>query len=400
MSARLSARVDEAGRRRQGLTIDRGVLILRKIRRQFPLVLTGLLAIALFPLFKVLHLTGTIEWQDITLRYWVGTALESVAIAGVIYGVCFPQDSILPLLARYQKDPRRLFFLLPLAAFLLWLYNFRVFISCELVFVGLIAFELADLSREKRFDFVRAASRIFPPAAYLFVGLIVAFTYVSVITTRRFYASYDAAFDRMDRWILAGSSVPEISHTAVRLLPLWFFHFLESVYFMLFGIIGASLIIVALKAGRRRAMQLVGTLLTAYYIGIAIYYVWPSVGPFYLCQHHLSEFPNTLATYVAHKDSLEYLRWVWQQRQFTAVGPADCFVAFPSLHLAQTIVLSWFLREWKPIRVVLLSYISVLVLAIILLEWHYFVDLPGGAAVAFAAIALVDSGSGDVSGNG
>jgi hypothetical protein len=39
---------------------------------------------------------------------------------------------------------------------------------------------------------------------------------------------------------------------------------------------------------------------------------------------------------------------------------------------------------------VLAAYDALLVAAILLLEWHYAVDLLGGVLVAIAAIALVD----------
>ena len=47
-------------------------------------------------------------------------------------------------------------------------------------------------------------------------------------------------------------------------------------------------------------------------------------------------------------------------------------------------------RQQKRIVMVLAAYDVLLVAAILLLEWHYAVDIIGGIAVAIAAIALVD----------
>jgi hypothetical protein len=66
----------------------------------------------------------------------------------------------------------------------------------------------------------------------------------------------------------------------------------------------------------------------------------------------------------------------------------DYFVAFPCLHIAQPLIVAWFLRKWKRIVVFLLAYDALLIPAILLLEWHYFVDIVGGVAVAALAIAL------------
>jgi hypothetical protein len=60
------------------------------------------------------------------------------------------------------------------------------------------------------------------------------------------------------------------------------------------------------------------------------------------------------------------------------------------MHITQPLIVMWFLRRWKRILVVLAAYDVLLVIAIILLEWHYFVDILAAVPVAGIAIAITD----------
>ena len=66
------------------------------------------------------------------------------------------------------------------------------------------------------------------------------------------------------------------------------------------------------------------------------------------------------------------------------------FIAFPCMHIATPVVALWFLRQWRRLAVTLLGLDILLCAAIVLLEYHYVVDLIGGVAVAALAIAMVD----------
>ena len=51
---------------------------------------------------------------------------------------------------------------------------------------------------------------------------------------------------------------------------------------------------------------------------------------------------------------------------------------FPSMHVAHAAIAMWFCRRWTRISKLLLIYNVVLVPVILLLEWHYLVDILGG----------------------
>jgi membrane-associated phospholipid phosphatase len=51
----------------------------------------------------------------------------------------------------------------------------------------------------------------------------------------------------------------------------------------------------------------------------------------------------------------------------------------------------WFLRRWKRMLIVLCAYDALLIVSILLLEWHYLVDIIGGVLVAAISIAITES---------
>jgi hypothetical protein len=67
------------------------------------------------------------------------------------------------------------------------------------------------------------------------------------------------------------------------------------------------------------------------------------------------------------------------------------FIAFPCMHIAQPLIVMWFLRRWKRMLVFLCAYDCLLIVSILLLEWHYLVDIIGGILVAGIAIAITDN---------
>src|SRR5205085_8473044 len=101
------------------------------------------------------------------------------------------------------------------------------------------------------------------PGAYLFLGLVLVFSYNDVIAAARFTGACDVLFQKMDSWLLLKSSVVEISHHMASLSPRWL-DWSELIYYRMFPQIGAGLIITGLYSGEKQALRFVGTILTAY----------------------------------------------------------------------------------------------------------------------------------------
>src|SRR5262249_11246878 len=122
------------------------------------------------------------------------------------------------------------------------------------------------------------------------------------------------------------------------------------------------------------------------YIALLIFYLYPTFDPFYLCPDH-SHLPATAASSSIQPVLMTRTATIQHASALNVEG--DYSIAFPSMHMALAVMAWWFCREWKRIARVLFVFNLALVAAIVLLEWHYFVDLPGGIAVAVVAISIM-----------
>jgi hypothetical protein len=305
---------------------------------------------------------------------------QAIFLATVLYALAHPGN----LMSRLRLgNPLRFLFLVPLAILIFYLYDWRV---AAMLTTGAIAIlEFLQANHQHR---GRAAASFLLPAAYFVIGFWVVYKYNDIIAVFRFYGAYDPYFSRVDSWLLWGHSVSEFGHWAATAMPHWFFPFLEAVYYGTFAQVGAGIILVGLESGMSRAFRLVGTILLAYYATVLCFFLWPSHGPYLLCQNHFATFPNRLNSYAVQQVFLENVKTLWQHTG-VMISTGGYYISFPCMHLTQPLIVLWFLRQSKRMMVALAIYDAILCVAIVLLEWHYLVDLIGGAIVAAAAIWLV-----------
>lgn len=343
-----------------------------------------LMGLALVPVLLALRLPARFDWIAICTAFWV-LAVRSIFVAVVLCLVGMPGRAILePLVERYRRRPLRMVLLL--LYFLALSRDFTWLTAVVLVIDSVAIIEFLERKDSKRRS---AAGAVLLPALYVFAGFLLVFAYNDIVVSVHFPFAYDAAFNAMDRWIFHGSSVSDLSHWALRTFPLPFFRFLEFIYFGMFPQIGAAILIVSLSEGRSRGLQFVGTILMAYYLALGLFYLWPSQGPYYLCAGHFSRFPSTLQVYSIQKALIARALALWNHAPIQRIS-TDYFIAFPCMHIAQPLIVMWFLRRWRRILIVLCAYDCVLIGAILLLEWHYFVDIIGGVLIAGIAIATTD----------
>jgi hypothetical protein len=354
--------------------------------REFHYWASALLALALIPLLRELNLPLKIDWLHLASAYWLVLAAQSIFVAAGLYLIGFaPATTLGPLLERMRRDRLRVALMLGFFLILFWTLTWLKALILTVDAIAILEF------RERLKLAVRreAAISVLIPAAYLFAGFLLVFAYNDIIVSVRFYGARDSAFNAMDRWLLRGTSVSDLCHWAVRRFPVSFFHFLEFVYFGMFPQIGAALILSAVYAGKKRALRFVGTILTAYYFALILFFLWPSQGPYYLCASHFSEFPRSLKAYAVQEASIANCKALWNHSRIRQIS-SDYYIAFPCMHIAQPLVVMWFLRGWKRIVAALAIYDVLLLAAIVLLEWHYIVDIFAGVMVAGLAIAVVN----------
>jgi hypothetical protein len=325
------------------------------------------------------------DWIHLGATYWLVLAAQSIVAATLLYLIGIAPAGSVPLLRRSRNDKSRMALAVVFFLVLLWASTWLKALILTVDAIAVLEFR-ERLKPPARHS---AALSVFVPAIYLFAGFLLIFAYNDVIASLRFYGSTDAAFNAMDKWLLGGYSVSALCHWAVQRFPLSFFQFLEFIYFGMFPQIGAALILCALYSGKQRALQFVGTILTAYYLALILFFCWPSQGPYYLCPAHFSDFPSSLKAYAIQKASIANSQALWNHSRIRLIS-TDYYIAFPCMHIAQPLIVMWFLRRWRRMLVILALYDLLLLVAIVLLEWHYIVDILGGVLVAGLAIAAVN----------
>ena len=342
--------------------------------------ISGLLLLGLVPAFLLLHLPFVFAWGTFVGAFF-GFTLQSLLLALLLYLVGFPRRvTLAPMLRRYLDQKARIPALVAFISLMIW--EFGIISGLVLTILTIALLELFDRSGGDPQTLQRWTSALAIPGVYLFLGLILVFAYNDVIAAARFTGAYDSFFQRIDSWLLLKGSVVEISHYMASLSPRWL-EWSELIYYRMFPQIGAGLVLTALYAGKKEGLRFVGTILTAYFLALALFALLPSMGPFYLSP--LSD-PNSF-TAVMQRSFLEKAGALWQHKPIQIIN-TDYYIAFPCMHVAQPLIVLWFLRRWRRIAIVLLVFDLLMVPSILFLEWHYVVDLLAGVVVAAVAILL------------
>jgi hypothetical protein len=332
-----------------------------------------------------LHLPIRFDWTALATTFWLVLAAQSIFVTVLLIFIGFPVKTFAPVVQRLGRDKSRLAMVLAYFLILWWSFTWVKALVLTVDTIALIELRERLNLRELR----QTVIAVLWPALYLFAGFLLIFAYNDIIASVRFSFANDATFNSIDRRLLHGTAVSDLSHWAIRTFPISFFHFLEFIYFGMFAQVGAALILTSLCYGRSRGLQFVGGVLTAYCIALIVFYAWPSQGPYYLCAEHFSRFPSTLQAYTIEKVLIAKALARWNHEPMSRIS-TDYYIAFPCMHITQPLIVMWFLRRWKRIVAVLAAYDVLLVIAIVLLEWHYFVDILAAVPVAGIAIAITD----------
>jgi PAP2 superfamily protein len=327
-----------------------------------------------------------LNWPLLMRAFWGGMTVGAIFAATVFYLIGFPlSQTVRPVWIHYKQQKLRIPVFVVFATWML--LHFGVSLGGVIVFDGLVLAELMDRSRGSLDTIATVLRSVAGPAVYLFFGLVAVFCYNDLIASMKFIGAYDAFFLKLDSFLMNGLSISGLAHSLATRLPVQVFEMAEFIYFGMFGQVSAGLVLTALCLGRRESFRYVGTILTAYAISIALFYLWPTIGPFYTCPSH-SHPHFRLASYDYQQYALQRAHLLAASSKWFNTINADYFIAFPCMHIAQPLIVMWFLRRWKRITYALIVYDIMLVPAILLLEWHYLVDVIAGIMVAAAAIGI------------
>ena len=340
--------------------------------------------IALIPLFSFARLPLRVDLAEIGGAYWGGTGVRALFCGILLYAICFPwAETGKPLVDRLLQNKWLGLELVAFFALMYWCFGPSL---GAIVVVDGIA--IAELFMRRTGRFRHAFIDLGIPALYFFVGIIVVFAFQHGLAGVRFAGMYDAAFSRFDRLIF-NTNVSQIAHSAMAFLPRWTVHVLEFSYYSLFAQMGGTLILCALLEGRGYAVRYVATLLISYYIALVIFGIWPTLGPFSICATHSTDYPKFLPTFVGQQAIVAKAKMLSMHvvvPETSSVRVLDYYIGFPCMHIALPIIAIWWLRKWPRMAMILAVFDIVLVFSIVVLEWHYLVDLVAGVGVAGLAI--------------
>lgn len=353
-----------------------------RLRSNLHVIVVGAAVVALLPALAYLHLPIAWPWRFV-LGFSKGVAIQSVCAAAVLYVVQHPAE--LRSIGRRYREPRRLLLLAAVCGAVVWRSGLHLPMLVKLV-DAVVALELAQRWREGRLDLKRTGWAVLPAGLYFIAGFVLVFTYNEVIVSRRFFGAEDDALNRLDLRLF-GTTVSAVAHRAAALLGAGWFDVIEALYYGMFAQLGATILICGLGQGPRHAIRFVGALMLAQALALTIFYLWPSQGPYYTCPGHFDRWPFHSDTVGWQKESLAAAQRLWEHHPRPTIELLY-FVSFPCMHIAQPLISLWFLRRYRRMVAVLAVYDLLLIPAILLLEWHYFLDMFGGIAVAAAVWAV------------
>lgn len=319
------------------------------------------------------------------VTYWVGFGSKSLLRALLFCILAFPLGQTLGrFCARYRKEKLRILLALGFVIVLTFVVQFTIAIL--LAVDALFLVELAERAKTEGNSLRRVVLSVLASAAYLSLGIVLVLVYNDIIVASRFPLSWDNALNQIDVRLFQGRSVSDIAHSLFAIMPAGFFRFLDFAYFQMFLVVGAALLISAFHSFRR-GLQFAGACLTAYYLALLVFYFWPTYGPYIYCMGHATRYPPYLTSYVFQKPGIAGLQEIAQHRSRSLAS--GYYIAFPSLHIGLPVIAMWFLRRWRTVFWLLAGYNAVLACSLVVLEWHYVLDIPGGIAVAALALAMV-----------
>jgi PAP2 superfamily len=343
---------------------------------------TAVLILALVPAFAAARLPFRLDWSRFFMTYWVSLTFRSIFFAIILYTVAHPRKTLGVFWRRCWNQKPRLIFLALFVGVMFWAFawNGALILTVDIIAV----LELSDRGVLVRFQ--RSMPTILAASAYLFVGLILLMCYNDIVASLKFAGTNAPALNHLDSILLGGWTIPRLATAARQWIPESGFNVLGVIYFGMFGQLGACLLFTSLS-GRKRTFEYVGTLLIAFYIAIAVFYLWPTMGPFVLSSAAL-QHPTTAIQQV--QAVLIYRVHAYLAHQNVPSIGTDYYIGIPCMHVAEPMIVLWFLRKEKKIAALLIAYDVVLIGAILLLQWHFFSGLLGGFLVAGLAIYLTE----------
>jgi membrane-associated phospholipid phosphatase len=201
-----------------------------------------------------------------------------------------------------------------------------------------------------------------------------------------FNTPHDDDLLALDRWLFLGHSPASLlhdvlgQHTSAYVLTVVYKSF---TYFVPLSLVGALVFVTRI----RRAYVFLAAGMWLWILGVASYYLIPTLGPF-------ASDPGTFAGLTRTSITGTQEEYLTERAHLLAHPEAhDAFAsisAFASLHVAFTTLIFLMLRYYGMRRLarVWAVYLAAVMVATVYFGWHFLVDVPAGVAVAMLSVLL------------
>jgi len=205
---------------------------------------------------------------------------------------------------------------------------------------------------------------------------------------------FDKSFERIDHALWLGHDPANVLHSWFG--TGWAAEFFSAIYVIWIVLIPVSLAIALVWTRHPAAGSwFVTAVAVDWLLGVATYYLLPTLGPIYSSPGDFAGLRHTYATTLEENllsDRLEVLS------DPHATHAVQTIAAFPSLHVGIMVTVCLFvtligLARW--IRVTAWSFLVLTVLSTIYLGWHFSLDAIGGAVLGAVAVWVAAIGTGN-----
>ena len=164
--------------------------------------------------------------------------------------------------------------------------------------------------------------------------------------------------------------------------------FLDDIYFRLFEHMALTSVFLVGAGLHRERTRLWCALALCYLLGGPMYYVVPALGPRFaeanrfVFMEHLPLLSNVMQSLLFHNT------YEVAQGAPRFISTYSYLACMPSLHMAHEFVLLFYARRSPGFFALSLLFTGVTAIAILVLGWHYAVDIPAGLVLALIALGI------------
>jgi membrane-associated phospholipid phosphatase len=205
---------------------------------------------------------------------------------------------------------------------------------------------------------------------------------------------WDGSLDRFDQIVWLGHDPAEVLHSlfGVGLAA----HFFSLVYVAWIVLVPVSLVVALVWSRNRAAGEWYVTAVAVdWVLGVATYFMVPTLGPIYAKPADFVGLPHTYVSTLQESMIADRVEVIANPFGTNAV---QTIAAFASLHVGIMVTVCLMtelllLKRW--VRISMWVFLALTVLATVYLGWHYFADVLGGLVLGALGVWIAAIGTGN-----